>query len=85
MNQTLIVGMLETVGRLGDIISHERVRQWAMLFDEYLQIDPFDVLHHDVMGIFFVVDIVGSNDIGMTQRCNRFCLTLKPLKIGGLT
>ena len=65
MDQALFVGVLKSMGGLGDVIGDDCIGERSMLFDQDLQIDPFDVLHDDVMGVFFMIDVVGSNDVRM--------------------
>ena len=65
MYQALVVGMLKPMCGLGDVVSDQRVGQWAVLFYQDLQIDTLDILHHDVMGVFLVGDVVSPNDIRM--------------------
>ena len=65
MDQALFMGVLKSMGGLGDVIGDDGIGEWPMLFDKDLQIDPFDVLHDDVVGVFFMVDVVGTNDVRM--------------------
>lgn len=54
-----------------------------MFLHEDLQVDTFDVFHHDVVGVFFVVDIVGSNDVWVIQGSDCFGFALEAFEVGG--
>ena len=54
-----------------------------MLLDEDLQIDTLDVLHDDVVGVFFMVDVVSANDVRVAKRCDRLGFPLEAFQVRG--
>ena len=82
MDQAGLVGMLQPVGRLADIVGGDEIIHGAVVLDHLLQIAALDVLHHQVMDVAVVVDVVGPDDIAVIQGGGGLGLAMEAGQIG---
>ena len=61
------MGVFQAFGGLADVIGDGVEIHRAVVVDDRLQIAPFDVLHHQVMDVAFVIDVVRADDIFVIQ------------------
>ena len=85
MNDSLRVGVLQTLRNLNDARHSVLDRYRAVLFDEYRKITAFNILPDQNMRSTSFVGIVGGHHIGMPQPDSCLVLSQKsPQCIGGL-
>ena len=64
--------LFQAIRGLSDQLCRNSAFEWAIAFDQLLQINAVDEFHHDVVNVAFVIDVVGDHDVGMVQLGNRF-------------
>ena len=74
MDQAGVVGMGQSLGGLADVLGGHGGLQRAVPLDHLLQVAALDVLHHQVMDIPHVIDVVGPHDIAVVQGGGRLGL-----------
>ncbi len=77
MNEPTLMGMVQSPRGLRDEVGRLAILERTFLANQCLKIGSLDILHHQVMSIAFVIDIVSPNDIRMIQRSDRFGLLLE--------
>ena len=70
MDQAHLMGVLQAVGHLGDVIGGRVVIERTICHHDLVQVLAVDVLHHDVMDVAFVVDVVGPHDVRVVELGN---------------
>ena len=82
MDEAHFVGVLQAVGDLGDVVGGRVVIERALPDDDLVQVLAVDVLHHDVMDVAFVVDVVGADDVRIVELGDGAGFEPEPLEIG---
>src|SRR6516162_1775773 len=71
MDQTTLVGMLQTQGRLTDIVAGLLHGQWAIVLDQVSQIGgPLDIFHDQEMSAVDLIGVESAHNMGMRQGGN---------------
>ena len=81
MDQAHLVGVLQAVGHLGDVIGGRVVIERPVVPDDLMQVLAVDILHHDVMDVAFVIDVVGPDDVRVVELGNGAGFEAEPLQI----
>ena len=68
MHQARLMRVLQSGGGLGKVVGHRGIGERVIFLYHVLQIVPLDVLHHQVMRLFLVVDQEHSHDVRMVER-----------------
>ena len=84
MDQPVGMGMAESIGRLADVIGGGEIIHPPAALYRLLQVAAVDKLHHQVMVIAVVVDVVGPHDVGMVQRGGGAGLAMESGKVGSV-
>lgn len=84
MDEAVGMGVVESFGRLREVICGQVEIERAHFLDEVLEVFSFDVLHDDVMLIAFIADIVCVNDVRMIEGGGGTGLEIKTIEIGGI-
>ncbi len=80
MNNSLLVRVLQSPRCLNNVSNRLVDGEWAVLFDEYRKVTPFDVLHHQEVRSLRHIRIVGGDNVGMAQLCSRFNFAMESLQ-----
>ena len=82
VDETGLMGMGQSVGGLADEIGGFTEVQGPLFVNQPSQVRPFDVLHHQVVNIPAVanvlVEVVGPDDVGVVQRGDGPRLDVEP-------
>ena len=77
VDQSDIVGMLQPTRSLDDVTGSNQIGERTIFANERLHVRAVDILHHHVVRVFVVINVVGANDVGMVQRGDGFGFALE--------
>ena len=85
MDEACFVRMMKPASGLCDVVRCNRERQRSMLANQRLHVGTIDMLHHHVVRVLVVVDVVHADNVGVIQRGDGFGLASKALKVAVVT
>ncbi len=77
MDESLLVGMIQTLGGLSDVVGDQFKIDRPLVSDHPLQVLAIDVFHHDVVDVLVRIDVVGPYDVLVVQPSDRLGLLLE--------
>ena len=80
--QLAAVGVLQSFGRLADVIGRAAVVQWAVGLDHPPKVPALDQLQDQIVAVAFLVQVISMDDVGVVQRGDRPGLDEESLQNG---